>query len=432
MNKNLVVLGMQWGDEGKGKVIDCLSKKFHYIVRYQGGHNAGHTLLVNDQKIVLHLIPSGVLHKHTKLFLGNGVVISPIDFIKEIDILSSYNISLENRLFISRNCFLVLGYHINMDLAREKKLGKYLIGTTGRGIGPTYEDKVARRGITVGDLFNEDLLSQKLKNNIDYYNFQLNHYYNYSTVKFDDIFLNLIKYKDILLSKVKDIPYLLNYYNDTEPKNILFEGAQGALLDLDHGTFPYVTSSNTTIGGVFTGSGVNLNSINCVLGIFKAYCTRVGSGPFPTELTDELNSYFVDKGKEIGSTTGRRRRTGWLDLVLLSRMVSLNSVSSLCLTKIDVFDGLSEFKVCIGYQNYDDLNVLSMSSSVLDWNSIRPVYKVFSGWKTSLLGITKFSDLPTEAKYYIHYIENFVGVPINIISTGPDRSSIIMVRDIIN
>lgn len=432
MNKNIVILGTQWGDEGKGKIVDFLTQKVHYVVRYQGGHNAGHTLVVNSKKIILHLIPSGILNNNVIAILGNGVVISPPDLIKEINMLYENNIDLKNRLIISPDCPLVLDYHIQMDIAREKKLGKYCIGTTGKGIGPAYEDKIARRGLKIGDLFNKKTFFKKLKKNIDYYNFQLVNYYGYSKINFIEVLEKLLKYRNILINKIKDVPYILNTAYLLN-KNIIFEGAQGALLDIDHGTFPYVTSSNSTIGGVFTGSGINLNRINCVVGIVKAYCTRVGFGPFPTELKDNIDIHFVNKGKEFGTTTGRRRRTGWLDLVLLSRMVMLNSISSLCLTKLDVFDGLLEFKVCIGYKKIGTSDILDISFPIFDWEKIEPVYHIFPGWKKPISGLKSFSDLPIEAKNYILYIENFIGmgVSIDIISTGPERSETIIVNNII-
>ncbi|CAL4043617.1 Adenylosuccinate synthetase [Buchnera aphidicola (Phyllaphis fagi)] len=427
MKKNIIVLGTQWGDEGKGKIVDILTKKYDYVVRYQGGHNAGHTIVVNSQKIILHLIPSGILHNHIIAILGNGVVISPKSLMKEIKMLSNLNISVKNRLFISENCPLILDYHVSMDLAREKILGKKYIGTTGKGIGPAYEDKVARRGLKISDLHNTNLLVKKLKNIINYYNFQLVHYYGYTPLQYELVLEELLKYQNILIKKIKDIPLILHKAYCSN-KKIIFEGAQGTFLDIDHGIFPYVTSSNSTIGGVFTGTGINLN-YNCyVLGIVKAYCTRVGSGPFPTELKNDIDIHLCKKGKEFGSTTGRRRRTGWLDLVLLSRSIILNSIHSLCLTKLDVLDGLLELKICVAYKEKGTSKIFKTPFDVLDWKNIEPIYEILPGWKESTLGITSISKLPSQAKDYILCIEKNIkkGVFIDIISTGPERLQTIM------
>lgn len=433
MSKGIVILGMQWGDEGKGKIVDFLTDKADYVVRYQGGHNAGHTLVVDKKKIILHLIPSGILHKNVICMLGNGVVISPHALIEEINMLTKLHISIDDRLFISKNCFLILSYHIKMDLLREDRLGKQCIGTTKKGIGPAYEDKVARYGIQICDLYNESILKEKLKRVLEYYNFNFIHYYNSKPIDYNTILQDLLKVKQVFKDKVKDIPLILQKAKCNN-KRIIFEGAQGSLLDLDHGTFPYVTSSNTTLGGVFTGSGAHINQIKTVIGIVKAYCTRVGSGPFPTELKDEIDHYLCSKGKEFGSTTGRRRRTGWLDLVLLSRMVILNSVSSLCLTKLDILDGLSEIKVCIAYKDIHTNKIVNNPFEYLNWSTLVPVYKTFPGWNTSIKGITVFTELPNSAQDYISYIENYIGggVYIDIISTGPERYETIMVRNIFN
>ncbi|QCI26163.1 adenylosuccinate synthase [Buchnera aphidicola] len=433
MSKNIVVLGMQWGDEGKGKIVDFLTIQANYVVRYQGGHNAGHTLVIGKKKIILHLIPSGILHQNVICMLGNGVVISSNSLINEIKMLDSLGISVVGRLFISKNCPLILPYHIKMDVLREKLSGKLCIGTTQKGIGPAYEDKVARYGIRICDLYNESVLQEKIKRVLDYYNFQFVHYYKSKPVEYNIVWENILCAQRIIKDKIKDIPTILKNA-DRDQKRIIFEGAQGALLDLDHGTFPYVTSSNSTLGGVFTGSGVHINQINIIIGIFKAYCTRVGYGPFPTELKNEVDDYLCNKGKEFGSTTGRRRRTGWLDLVLLLRMVMINSISSLCLTKLDVLDELSEIKVCIAYENIYTAEIINNPFDYLDWSILKPVYKVFPGWKISTKGITEFSKLPFFAQNYINYIENYIGngVYIDIISTGPERSETIIVRNLFN
>lgn len=433
MNQNIVVLGMQWGDEGKGKIVDFLTRTANYVVRYQGGHNAGHTLVVNNKKIILHLIPSGILHTNIICLLGNGVVISPKSLLNEINMLSHLGISLDGRLFISHYCPLILSYHVKMDILREKLLNKKCIGTTQKGIGPAYEDKVARFGLQIRDLYHESTLREKLKHIVHYYNFQFIHYYKSTPVNYDLILEDLLLFKKVFKNRIRDISLILKKA-EFDNKKIIFEGAQGALLDLDHGTFPYVTSSNSTIGGIFTGSGARLTQVHAVLGIIKAYCTRVGSGPFPTELTDITNDYLCRVGQEFGSTTGRRRRTGWLDLVLLSRMVMLNSISSLCLTKLDVLDGLSEIKVCIAYKNIYTDKIIENPFEYLNWNEFTPVYKVLPGWKESTKGITIFSKLPILAQKYITYIENYIGqgIFIDMISTGPDRLDTIIVRDVCN
>ncbi|CAL4324221.1 Adenylosuccinate synthetase [Buchnera aphidicola (Pterocallis alni)] len=431
MNKNIVILGTQWGDEGKGKIVDYLTEMYNYVVRYQGGHNAGHTLVVNKKKIVLHLIPSGILHNHVICVLGNGVVISIIDLIKEIDMLSQLGIKLDKRLIISSHCPMILQYHVQIDLARELALGKDCIGTTGRGIGPAYEDKVSRLGLKIFDLYNMELFAKKLKRNVDYYNFQLVNYYKSSPVDYNNILTEVLKYRDCILEKVDDVPMLLQdaFCNK---KHVIFEGAQGSLLDLDHGTFPYVTSSNSTIGGVFTGSGAHMKHINFVLGVVKSYCTRVGSGPFPTELKDDIGLHLCIKGKEIGSTTGRKRRTGWLDLVLLYRSIVLNSISSLCLTKLDVLDELPEIKVCIAYKINNVLVDNKKFFPFSNLENVQPVYITLPGWKKSTKGVTCLHDLPLEAKKYISYIEEYCGgnILVDIISTGPDRCETIVLDDL--
>jgi len=348
MSNNVVVLGTQWGDEGKGKVVDLLTEKAKYVVRYQGGHNAGHTLVINGEKTVLHLIPSGILRNNVISIIANGVVLSPSALMKEMHELENKGIPVRDRLLISEVCPLILPYHIALDQAREKARGNKAIGTTGRGIGPAYEDKVARRGLRVGDLRDRQAFAEKLKNIMEYHNSQLVNYYKTDAIDYQTVLDEIFAIADVLIAMIADIPTLLESARKNGEK-IMFEGAQGTLLDIDHGTYPYVTSSNTTAGGVAPGTGFGPRYVGYVLGIVKAYSTRVGAGPFPTELFDDIGEYLCKQGNEFGATTGRRRRTGWLDIVAIRKAVQLNSVSGFCLTKLDVLDGLKEIKVCIGY-----------------------------------------------------------------------------------
>ncbi|ACL30352.1 adenylosuccinate synthase [Buchnera aphidicola] len=428
MNKNIVILGTQWGDEGKGKVVDCLTKDSSYVVRYQGGHNAGHTLVVNDKKIILHLIPSGLLHKNVIGIIANGVVVSPFELIKEIKMLETHNIFVHKRLFISNSSPLILQYHIEMDIAREKKLGISALGTTGRGIGPAYEDKIARRALRIGDLKNEKTLSIRLEKIVNYYNHQLVSFYKHKPVDYKIILRDLLPTIDLIYDMIKDTTSILHTAIQSN-KKIIFEGAQGSFLDIDHGTYPYVTSSNSTIGGVITGTGVGSKSLDYILGVTKAYSTRVGYGPFPTELFDDVDKHFSKKGHEFGSTTGRKRRTGWLDAVALCRSVRINSLSGLCITKLDVLDGLYEIKICTAYKNINTLEIISFPD-IDEWKNIEPIYETYPGWNKKTLGIKKLIDLPYEARNYINRIEEITQIPVDIISTGPDRSDIIFVRDI--
>ncbi|ACL30906.1 adenylosuccinate synthase [Buchnera aphidicola str. APS (Acyrthosiphon pisum)] len=428
MNKNIVILGTQWGDEGKGKVVDCLTKDSSYVVRYQGGHNAGHTLVVNDKKIILHLIPSGLLHKNVIGIIANGVVVSPFELIKEIKMLETHNIFVHKRLFISNSSPLILQYHIEMDIAREKKLGISALGTTGRGIGPAYEDKIARRALRIGDLKNEKTLSIRLEKIVNYYNHQLVSFYKHKPVDYKIILRDLLPTIDLIYDMIKDTTSILHTAIQSN-KKIIFEGAQGSFLDIDHGTYPYVTSSNSTIGGVITGTGVGSKSLDYILGVTKAYSTRVGYGPFPTELFDDVDKHFSKKGHEFGSTTGRKRRTGWLDAVALCRSVRINSLSGLCITKLDVLDGLHEIKICTAYKNINTLEIISFPD-IDEWKNIEPIYETYPGWNKKTLGIKKLIDLPYEARNYINRIEEITQIPVDIISTGPDRSDIIFVRDI--
>ncbi len=403
MSDNTLILGLQWGDEGKGKIVDNLSESTDAVCRFQGGHNAGHTIKVNGEKTVLHLIPSGILHKNAKCLIGNGVVLALDALDKEINDLKEKNVEFEDRFFVSSACSLILPSHISIDKVRDKKES---IGTTGRGIGPAYEDKVGRRAVRFGDLGNEATLKNKIDLLVSYHNRILVEIHGHEPHDTEEIFNEVIKYKHLYDCYCSDSQDLM-YKWIKGKKSILFEGAQGTLLDIDHGTYPYVTSSSTTAGGVSTGLGIGPKFIDKIIGISKAYTTRVGEGPFITELFDENGDHLAKKGNEFGATTGRARRCGWLDLVALKKAIFTNSVTDLCITKLDVMDELKEIHVCNAYK--DD----------------EPVYKVFEGWLTSTEGITKYSELPDNAKKYIEYIENFTDCNASIISTGPSRDQTI-------
>ena len=402
MNRSIAILGAQWGDEGKGKIVDLLTKNCDAVVRFQGGHNAGHTLVVDNETTILHLIPSGILHKDVKCIIGNGVVLSLDALSEEINILKTNKINIEGRLLMSDNCPLILPVHIALDKAREQKKGKAKIGTTGRGIGPAYEDKISRRGIRLGDISNPETLLEKIKELLDYHNYILKNYYKSDTFDalemFDQLNNQYSLYKDYII----DVPsYIESLFEQN--KRIVFEGAQGTLLDIDHGTYPYVTSSNTTVGGIFTGSGVSPKRLDYTLAIVKAYTTRVGSGPFMTELFDTNGKLLSDRGHEYGATTGRQRRCGWLDLVALERSIIINGFTGVCLTKLDVLDAFKTIKVCTHYRDN------------------KPFYKKYDGWQTSISGIKNYIELPENARKYIEDIENYLNVPIDIISNGPGR-----------
>ncbi|HXK00462.1 MAG TPA: adenylosuccinate synthase [Buchnera sp. (in: enterobacteria)] len=430
MYKNIIILGAQWGDEGKGKIVDLLTEKAKYVVRYQGGHNAGHTLVVDNKKIILHVVPSGILHKNTIGILGNGVVICPFSLINELNNLEKKGIIVKDKILISENCFLILPYHIRMDIAREKQRGS--IGTTKRGIGPAYEDKVSRRGLRIGDLRDKENFSINLKKIIDYYNYQLVNYYQEKPINYSKVLTEIFSLSDILINMIADIPDIL-YSAIKNNKLIIFEGAQGTFLDIDHGTYPYVTSSNSTAGGASTGSGVGPLNFDYVLGVMKSYATRVGLGPFPTEVFNELDAYFCNYGSEFGSTTGRRRRTGWLDLVALKRSIRINSLSGLCLTKLDVLDGLREIKICTAYKNLNNNSIMyNTPLSIKDWKAIEPIYETLSGWNESTIGVNSLSKLPLSARNYIKRIEEITEIPIDLISTGPDRKDIIILNNLFN
>ncbi len=428
MGKNIVVLGTQWGDEGKGKIVDLLTEQAKYVVRYQGGHNAGHTLVINGKKTVLHLIPSGILRNNVTNIIGNGVVVSPDALMKEISELEAYGVPVCERLLLSEACPLILPYHVVLDRMREQARGTKAIGTTGRGIGPAYEDKIARRGLRVGDLFNKDIFSTKLKEIMEYHNFQLVHYYQQEAVDYQTVRDEILAVADILTAMVIDVPELLDNARK-QGEFIMFEGAQGTLLDIDHGTYPYVTSSNTTAGGVATGSGFGPRYVDYVLGIVKAYSTRVGAGPFPTELFNETGEFLRNKGHEYGATTGRSRRTGWLDIVAVRRSIQLNSLSGFCMTKLDVLDGFQEIKICTGYRMPEGHTVNITPLVTENWDAIEPVYETLPGWVETTFGIKDHRQLPQAALAYIKRVEELTGIPVDIISTGPDREETIILRD---
>lgn len=427
MSKNIVVLGIQWGDEGKGKIVDFLTKKAKYVIRCQGGNNAGHTLIFNNKKIILHLIPSGILHSNIIPVIGNGVVVSPMELIREISLLEEEGISVLNRLKLSPLCPLVLEYHVAMDIAREEYLGSKSIGTTIRGIGPAYEDKVSRQGLRIHDLFDIDNFIIKLKKILHIYNFQLEFFYKKEPINCDSIINNIIDVADIIKGMVTNVTDLIKKISR---KNILtvFEGAQGSLLDIDYGTYPYVTSSSTTIGGIITGTGINIKDIGYVLGVMKAYTTRVGFGPFPTELFDDMGEYLCKTGNEYGSTTGRKRRIGWLDLVFIKKIIYFNSLSALCITKLDVLDNLKEIKICIDYCCSSSLSWSMFKSGILS-DDLEPVYEVLPGWQENTRGITSLKDLPVMALNYIRRLEDILNISIDFISTGPNRNEIIVLND---
>ena len=427
MGRNVVVIGTQWGDEGKGKVVDLLTEQVSAVVRFQGGHNAGHTLVIDGEKTVLHVIPSGILHEGVQCVIGNGVVLEPHELLKEVTKLEERGVPVRERLMISPACPLILPYHVQLDLAREEARGNKKIGTTGRGIGPSYEDKVARRGLRVGDMFYWQEFGAKLNEVMEYHNFMLVEYYKSKPVDFQKTLDDCAAIAEQIKPMVQDVIPVLHGLRK-EGKNILFEGAQGAMLDIDLGTYPYVTSSNTTAGGTAIGSGFGPTYLDHVLGITKAYATRVGSGPFPTELFDDTGTRLAERGNEFGSTTGRPRRCGWFDAVALRQAVQINSISGLCLTKLDVLDGLETIRICVDYQSSDGLEANSSFGSEY-YESVTPVYQDLPGWQESTFGIQSFEDLPANAQAYIKTVEAAVGAPIDIISTGPDRNQTITLND---
>lgn len=418
MGKSVVVLGTQWGDEGKGKIVDLLTEQASLVSRYQGGHNAGHTLVIDGEKTVLHLIPSGILREGVTCLIGNGVVLAPDALLKEIKGLEDRGVPVCERLRISPSCPLILPVHVALDQARELARGNDKIGTTGRGIGPAYEDKVSRRGIRVGELMDEKLFAEKLKALLEYHNFMLVEYYKVEPVDFDTTLAETLAMAEKIRPMIADVTALLHDAREKD-ENILFEGAQGTLLDIDLGTYPFVTSSNTTAGGAATGTGVGPLYLDYVLGITKAYTTRVGSGPFPTELFDDVGEHLGVKGHEFGATTGRERRCGWFDAVAVKHAVRVNSVSGICLTKLDVLDGLETIKVCTAYELPDGSTIDHADVALFD--QVKPVYEELPGWSETTFGTKTLEGLPQAALDYIKFIEDAVGAPVDIISTGPDR-----------
>jgi adenylosuccinate synthase len=426
MGKNVVVIGTQWGDEGKGKVVDLLTERAHGVVRFQGGHNAGHTLVIGGEKTVLHLIPSGVLRSRVMCYIGNGVVLAPDALMDEVRTLEARGIPVRERLRISDSCPLILSYHVALDRAREVARGARAIGTTGRGIGPAYEDKVARRGLRVGDLYHRDRFADKLREVLDYHNFALRHYFKAEPVSFSPVLEHALELAGEMAPMVADVPDLLNRAI-ARGESLLFEGAQGTYLDIDHGTYPYVTSSNTTAGGAATGSGVGPRHLDYVLGITKAYTTRVGAGPFPTELFDETGARIAARGHEFGATTGRPRRCGWFDAVALRRSVEVNSVTGLCVTKLDVLDGLDVIRVCVGY-HCDGEERRTPPSGAEAMATCEAVYEELPGWQESTVGVTQYDRLPANARAYLERLAVLSGAPIDIVSTGPDREETMILR----
>ena len=424
--KNVVILGSQWGDEGKGKVVDLLTDRASAVVRFQGGHNAGHTLVIDGKKTALHLIPSGILRDHVTCLIGNGVVLAPDALLKEIAMLEERGIVVRDRLILSGACPLILPYHVALDQARELKRGNAKIGTTGRGIGPAYEDKVARRGLRLSDLADLEQFAVKLAEVLEYHNFALTQYYGVAAVDFDATLALAKQYAEQLLPMMGDV---IDWIHSARERgdNLLFEGAQGTLLDIDHGTYPFVTSSNTTAGGTATGSGMGPLYLDYVLGITKAYTTRVGSGPFPTELDCAVGRHLGEVGHEFGTTTGRERRCGWFDAVLVKQAVRINSISGICLTKLDVLDGLTELKICTAYQNSAGETV-GMPMHADDYRDLTPVYETLPGWSESTVGAQSLEQLPANARAYIARIEELIGAPADIVSTGPDRVETIVLR----
>ena len=426
MAKNVVVVGTQWGDEGKGKIVDLLPDRAHAVVRFQGGHNAGHTLVINSKKTVLHLIPSGVLREGVMCLIGNGVVLSVAALFEEVDELARGGVDAMKRLHVSESCPLILPYHVALDHAREKARGKAAIGTTGRGIGPAYEDKVSRRGLRVADLLDTNTFGEKLKSVMEYHNHALRNYFQSEPVDYQKTLDECLGHAERLRPLVADIPELLHQYG-RDGKRVMFEGAQGTLLDIDHGSYPYVTSSNTCAGAATTGSGVGPGRLEYVLGITKAYTTRVGAGPFPTELNDGVGDRLGERGKEFGATTGRKRRCGWYDSVIMRRSNQLNGVTGLCVTKLDVLDGLETIRVCTAYR-YEGRVRKTPPSGADALAKCEPVYEEVPGWKESTLGVRSFDKLPTNAQKYLKKIEEFTEARIDLISTGAERDETIILH----
>ncbi len=426
MSKNVVVIGTQWGDEGKGKIVDWLTDRAQGVVRFQGGHNAGHTLVIKGKKTVLHLIPSGILRDGVRCYIGNGVVVSPEALMEEVEMLEHGGIDVASRLKISEACPLILPHHVALDHAREAAKGAGKIGTTGRGIGPAYEDKIARRAIRMQDLLHRERFAAKLGEVLDYHNFVLKHYFKWETVDFNKTLDQAMLLAEKIRPMIGDVPRAL-FDANRRGENLLFEGAQGTLLDIDHGTYPFVTSSNCTAGGASTGSGLGPSSMHYILGITKAYTTRVGSGPFPTELFDDDGRWLAEKGNEFGATTGRPRRCGWFDAAALKRSIQINGLTGMCVTKLDVLDGMDTLRICTGYKLAGEIcDILPVGSEMLA--DCTPIYEEHPGWKDSTVGVKTFEELPVHAQSYLLRMEELCGVPADLISTGPDREETIVRR----
>lgn len=428
MAKNIVVVGTQWGDEGKGKIVDLLTQQAQAVVRYQGGHNAGHTLKINGEKTILHLVPSGILHPHVHCYIGNGVVVSPEALLTEIASLAQKGVDVKGRLHLSQACPLILPTHVALDKAREASRGVTAIGTTGRGIGPAYEDKIARRALRVGDLLHFERFKEKVADVLRYHHLLLAHHGETPTMDLEALLEQAEQWAQALRPMVTDITTCLHTHRERGDV-ILFEGAQGVYLDIDHGTYPFVTSSNTCVGSVVNGAGFGPRYLDYILGVTKAYTTRVGSGPFPTELHDEVGQHLSSRGHEFGATTGRARRCGWFDAVLLRRSIELNSLSGLCLTKLDVLDGLKTLRIAVAYRDAAGNVYTRPPQAAEDFAGLTPVYEDLPGWSESTEDVTSMSDLPLNARQYLARIEALLGVPIDILSTGPERASTMILRD---
>ena len=426
MGKNVVVIGTQWGDEGKGKIVDLLTDRASAVVRFQGGHNAGHTLVIDGKKTILHLIPSGILRVGVRCLIGSGVVLSPTALLEEIRMLEASGVPAKERLGISESCPLILPYHIALDQARELARGEKAIGTTGRGIGPAYEDKVSRRGIRLGEMFDAEHFKERLREVMEYHNFALENYFKTEAVDYQQVLDEALLQAEQIAPLLEDIPGVLHRLR-AEGKSVMFEGAQGALLDIDHGTYPYVTSSTTTAGGAASGSGVGPRALDYVLGIVKAYTTRVGAGPFPTELFDDDGRHLGDRGHEFGATTGRQRRCGWLDIVALRRSLQVNSVTGMCITKLDVLDGMHTVKICVAYK-LEGKEILIPPVGADQFEKCEPVLIEMPGWSESTIGVKSMDKLPLAALNYLKKIEELCDTPIDVISTGADREETVIKR----
>ena len=424
----IVIVGLQWGDEGKGKIVDFLSENADVVARYQGGHNAGHTVVINDGKFILHLIPSGILYKGKTCLIGNGVVVDPAALIEEIDELKRRGVRIGKNLSLSKNAHLIMPYHMAIEKEKEKFRGKKMLGTTGRGIGPAYADKIARTGIRVADLLQPQVFKEKLRANLFDINFLLENLYKVPRFNVEDIYTEYMGYAEKLSEYIADTDIIINRAI-SKNKNILFEGAQGTLLDIDHGTYPYVTSSNATAGGACTGIGIGPTKISKVLGVAKAYTTRVGSGPFPTEIKEPLGEVLRERGVEYGATTGRPRRCGWLDMVILRHSVRINGLTGIAITKLDILDGIDVIRICTSYK-YKRKILEEFPKEINIFEECDPVYEEVKGWGTSTKGISDFNKLPKTAKAYIKKIERMLGVEVQLISTGQRRDELIELKEL--